>query len=124
MSMVKNSLGRLVPTEVNGRSVRPFMGAHADAGGGMRYGGSIPAAARYGNKLLTDLDAAIDACAIRDGMVISFHHHLRNGDFLVNLVIEKLAARGLKDLVLAPSALFPGSRRPSRPYRIRHDLPY
>ena len=107
MSMVKNSLGRLVPTEVNGRSVRPFMGAHADAGGGMRYGGSIPAAARYGNKLLADLDAAIDACEIRDGMVISFHHHLRNGDYLVNLVMDKLAARGLKDLVLAPSALFP-----------------
>jgi citrate lyase subunit alpha/citrate CoA-transferase len=40
-------------------------------------------------------------------MTISFHHHLRNGDYLVNLIIEKLHKRGLKDIVLAPSALFP-----------------
>ncbi|HNW61186.1 MAG TPA: citrate lyase subunit alpha, partial [bacterium] len=107
MTMVKNSLGRMVPSEVNGRRVRPFLGAHAGQGGGERHGGLIPAAARYGNKLLADLDAAIDACAIRDGMVISFHHHLRNGDYLVNQVMDKLAARGIRDLVLAPSALFP-----------------
>ena len=40
-------------------------------------------------------------------MTVSFHHHLRDGDYLVNAVAEKLAARGLKDLVFAPSALFP-----------------
>ena len=107
MELVKNSTGRMVPTMVNGRPVRPYMGAHADMGGGLRYGGVIPAAARYRDKVLRDLDAAIDACGIRDGMVISFHHHLRNGDYLVNQVMDKLAARGLKDLVLAPSALFP-----------------
>ncbi len=107
MNLVKNSLGRLVPTEVNGRSVRPFMGAYAGTGGGQRYGGMVPAAAGYSSKLLNSLDAAIDACDISDGMVISFHHHLRNGDYLVNQVVDKLAERGLKELVLAPSALFP-----------------
>jgi len=107
MEFVKNAVGRMVPKEIDGRLLRPFAGAHADAGGGHRYGGLIPAAAQYNDKLLPDLDAAIEACQIRDGMTLSFHHHLRNGDYLVNEVMEKLAARGLKDLVLAPSALFP-----------------
>jgi len=107
MEFIKNAVGRLVPTEINGRKLKPFMGAHADQGGGEKYGGKVAAAAKFNNKLLDNLDAAIDACEIRDGMTISFHHHLRNGDFLINLVMEKLAQRGLKNLVLAPSALFP-----------------
>ncbi|NOY59712.1 MAG: citrate lyase subunit alpha [Calditrichaeota bacterium] len=107
MEFIKNAVGRLVPTEINGRELKPFMGAHADQGGGEKYGGKVPAAAKFNNKLLDNLDAAIDACEIRDGMTISFHHHLRNGDFLINMVMEKLAQRGLKNLVLAPSALFP-----------------
>jgi citrate lyase subunit alpha/citrate CoA-transferase len=107
MELFKNAVGRLVPKEVDGKTLRPFMGAYADTGGGRKYGGIIPAACKYDNKLLESLDAAIDACEIKNGMTISFHHHLRNGDFLVNLVMEKLSQRGLKDLVLAPSALFP-----------------
>jgi citrate lyase subunit alpha / citrate CoA-transferase len=107
MNLVANALGRLVPTELEGRRLQPFRGAHADLGDGAKYGGLISAAAKYNNKLLRDLDQAIDVCAIEDGMTISFHHHLRNGDFLVNLVMQKLAHRGFKDLVLAPSALFP-----------------
>ncbi|MCK7514528.1 MAG: hypothetical protein MZV70_67975 [Desulfobacterales bacterium] len=38
-------------------------------------------------------------------MTISFHHHFREGDLVVNLVIEALARRGVRDLVLAPSSL-------------------
>ncbi len=107
MNFVKNALGRLVPKEIDGKILRPFKGARVDQGGGQKYGGIIPAAGKHNNKLLGSLDAAIDACEIRDGMTISFHHHLRNGDYLVNMVMEKLVQRGLKDLVLAPSALFP-----------------
>jgi citrate lyase subunit alpha / citrate CoA-transferase len=107
MKLVANAIGRMVPTELNGRKLKPFAGAHADQGGNHRYGSRIPAAAKYNNKLLSDLDSAIDACEIKDGMTISFHHHLRNGDYVVNLIMEKLAQRGLHDLVLAPSALFP-----------------
>jgi citrate lyase subunit alpha/citrate CoA-transferase len=40
-------------------------------------------------------------------MTISFHHHLRNGDYVVNMVVDACAEMGLKDLTLAPSALFP-----------------
>jgi citrate lyase subunit alpha/citrate CoA-transferase len=107
MRLIENAVGRLIPEEIEGRKLRPFMGAHADQGGGRKAAPPIPAASKYGNKLLKSLDDAIDACDIRDGMTISFHHHLRDGDYVVNMVMERLAARGLRDLVLAPSALFP-----------------
>ncbi|MDD4857964.1 MAG: citrate lyase subunit alpha, partial [Candidatus Krumholzibacteria bacterium] len=107
MKMIKNAIGRMVPDEVNGRAVRPFMGAYADHGSGKKIGPPIRSVVDYEDKLRASLDEAIDACGIKDGMTVSFHHHLRDGDFLVNMVMEKLAARGLKNLVLAPSALFP-----------------
>ncbi|MBN1165039.1 MAG: citrate lyase subunit alpha [Candidatus Krumholzibacteriota bacterium] len=105
--MIRNAVGRLIPEEIDGRKLKPFAGAHNDHGGGRKVGPPIRAVVDYGNKLLKSLDEAIDACQIQDGMTVSFHHHLRNGDYLVNLVVDELAARGLKDLTLAPSALFP-----------------
>jgi citrate lyase subunit alpha/citrate CoA-transferase len=44
---------------------------------------------------------------VRSGATISFHHHLRDGDAIVNEVVSRLAARGVRDLTLAPTALFP-----------------
>jgi len=105
--MIVNAIGRMVPDEIEGRTIRPFMGAYADHGAGKKAGPPIRATVDYANKLRASLDEAIDACEIKNGMTVSFHHHLRDGDFLVNAVTDKLAARGLKDLVLAPSALFP-----------------
>ncbi|TRD22027.1 citrate lyase subunit alpha [Palleronia caenipelagi] len=63
--------------------------------------------ARRPSKLLADLDAALDACEIRDGATVSFHHHLRNGDGVLNLVLDRLAARGLKGLHVAATSIFP-----------------
>ena len=107
MQMVKNAVGRLVPTELNGKLLRPFMGAHAEKGGQKKYGGFTSSASNYTNKILKDINRAIDACKIKDGMTISFHHHLRNGDFLINEILDLLYLRNLKDLIIAPSALFP-----------------
>ncbi len=59
------------------------------------------------SKLLPDLGAAIDACELKDGATVSFHHHLRNGDEVLNLVMEALARRGLKDLHVAATSIFP-----------------
>ncbi len=62
--------------------------------------------ARRPNKILGGLDAAIDACGLRDGAVVSFHHHLRNGDGVLNAVMAAIARRGLKDVTVAASSLF------------------
>jgi len=57
-------------------------------------------------KLLPSLDQALDACELRDGGVISFHHHLRNGDGVLNAVLDAAARKGLKNLTVAASSLF------------------
>ena len=57
------------------------------------------------DKLLKDI-GAFDACGIRDGATLSFHHHLRNGDKVLNQVLAVAAARGLRDPRIATSSLF------------------
>ncbi len=59
------------------------------------------------SKLLPDLDAAISACALTDGSTVSFHHHLRNGDGVLNVALDALAKRGLKNLHVAATSIFP-----------------
>ena len=54
---------------------------------------------------VTTLEEAILKSGLRDGMTISFHHHFRGGDKVVNMVVEKLAAMGFKNLHLASSSL-------------------
>ncbi len=38
-------------------------------------------------------------------MTISFHHHFRNGDYVINMVMETIAKMGFKNLTLAASSL-------------------
>ncbi len=107
MKMVKNAVGREIPSETNGRQNIPFKGVGKHKPSGNKVGPPIPSGADYTNKLLKDLDDALDKLKLFDGMTVSFHHHMRDGDLLVNLVLDKLDARGIKEIVLAPSALFP-----------------
>ncbi len=57
------------------------------------------------NKIVESLEKAIELVGLRDGMTISFHHHFRNGDQIVNMVIDTLARMGFRDLKLAASSL-------------------
>jgi len=57
------------------------------------------------NKIAGSLEEAVRLCGLKDGMTISFHHHFRNGDYIVNLVMGKLAEMGFKHLVVAASSL-------------------
>lgn len=59
------------------------------------------------DKQLASIAAAFERFAIRDGAVLSFHHHYRNGDRLMNAVLAEAARRGLRGLTVAPSSLFP-----------------
>jgi citrate lyase subunit alpha/citrate CoA-transferase len=53
------------------------------------------------------LREALEKAGLRDGMVISTHHHFRNGDLVANQIFELAAEMGVKNLVWAPSASFP-----------------
>ena len=54
---------------------------------------------------VVNLEEAIIKSGLQNGMTISFHHHFRAGDKVVNLVVDKLAEMGFKDLHLAASSL-------------------
>ncbi len=57
-------------------------------------------------KLVKSIQEAVALCGLKDGMTVSFHHHLRNGDFVLNMVMEEVAAAGVKDLTVNASSLF------------------
>lgn len=57
------------------------------------------------NKIVKDLKTAILASGLKDGMTISFHHHFRNGDHVLNFVMDTLAEMGFKNLTVAASSL-------------------
>ena len=48
--------------------------------------------------MLPGIRAAVQACGLKDGATISFHHHLRNGDAVLNQVVTEIAAMGLRDI--------------------------
>ena len=58
------------------------------------------------SKVVSSLREAIRLSGLQDGMCVSFHHHLRNGDYVVNMVMEQISAMGIRDLTVNASALF------------------
>ena len=58
------------------------------------------------NKLVKSIREAIQLSGLKDGMTVSFHHHLRNGDYVLNMVLEQIAELGIKDIKVNASSLF------------------
>jgi len=105
---MKTILGREFPDYIDGYGkVTPFQGALKEAGIKTRKAVKMKCVNPYDSKLLDNLEQAFDKLNMKDGMTISFHHHLRNGDYVLNRVVEGLAKRGVKDLTIAASAIFP-----------------
>ena len=59
-----------------------------------------------GTKLVSSLREAIERSGLKSGMSVSFHHHLRNGDYVLNMVMDEIAKMGIGDLTLNASSLF------------------
>lgn len=57
-------------------------------------------------KLVNSIREAVKLSGLKDGMTVSFHHHLRNGDYVLNMVMEEIAGLGIKDLTVNASSLF------------------
>lgn len=58
------------------------------------------------NKLVNSIREAIKLSGLKDGMTVSFHHHLRNGDFVLNMVMDEIAQLGIRDITVNASSLF------------------
>ncbi len=57
------------------------------------------------NKIVGSLEEAVKRSGLQDGMTISFHHHFRAGDYVVNMVLDCLANMGFRNLRVAASSL-------------------
>ena len=57
------------------------------------------------SKMVGSIREALEKCGARDGMVFSFHHHFRDGDHIVNMVLEAAQEMGLRDLTICASSL-------------------
>ena len=107
---VINAADRRVPLEINGQPVIPFKGVGKHRPSGRKYSPPIPTCSDFppdGNKVVSSLEEALKKCGLRNGMTISTHHHLRDGDLISNRIFEIASAMGVKDLVWFPSASFP-----------------
>lgn len=58
------------------------------------------------SKVVSSIREAVALSGLKDGMTVSFHHHLRNGDYVLNLVMEEIARLGIRDLTVNASSLF------------------
>lgn len=56
-------------------------------------------------KVCGSIEEAIKRSGLRDGMTISFHHGFREGDKVINKVLDTVARMGFKNLALASSSL-------------------
>jgi citrate lyase subunit alpha/citrate CoA-transferase len=106
----ENAAGRLVPRTVNGRAGVPYKGVGQWVPQGRKAAPPIRSCATFpadGDKRAASLVDALQQAGLRDGMVISSHHHFRNGDLLMPQVFAAAAALGVRDLIWLPSATFP-----------------
>jgi citrate lyase subunit alpha/citrate CoA-transferase len=105
-----NSLGRKIPAFIEGIGrLEPFEGAYAKIRKGWMDEPTIPppnkAYLPHQSKLCKSLEEAIMRSNPHDGMTISFHHHLRNGDVLLVQTLNILHNMGIRDITLASSSL-------------------
>ncbi|MBO4367380.1 MAG: citrate lyase subunit alpha [Clostridia bacterium] len=102
-----NAVGREIPEELMAQGWEPFQGN--DYRKDYEYtkvGPKVRAQVLPGeSKVLPSLEEAIRKCSLKDGMTISFHHHFRDGDYVMDMVMREIARMGFKDITLATTSI-------------------
>src|SRR5438874_13221093 len=109
----QNAAGRMVPAVVNGKPQIPYLGVAKYQPRARKAAPPVRSSKDYpenGDKRVPDLETALRKCGLRDGMVLSSHHHLRDGDTVALAMLQAAAKIGVKDLVWFPSASFPSQK--------------
>lgn len=105
---MKNAVGRDIPDEILRQYHKePFRGSFARDNASYRKAAPTVHAMMdpKRGKLVGSIREALEKCGIRDGMVLSFHHHFRDGDYIVNMVMKEAAALGIRDITISASSL-------------------
>ncbi|WP_191014459.1 citrate lyase subunit alpha [Treponema zioleckii] len=103
-----NAVGRDIPEDIlkaTGKEV--FQGTHHFDGFEYKKDGPKTRCVinSNGSKLVPTIREVLEKCGIKDGMTISFHHHFREGDYVVNMVMEEIHKMGIKDITICASSL-------------------
>jgi citrate lyase subunit alpha / citrate CoA-transferase len=96
---MKNSLNRFVP-----EGFYPFSGVNQKKVQNKKIDEIL---SNQKDKLVDNMSTLFDLLKVKNGQTLSFHHHLRNGDYVMNMVLDEIKKRDLKDMTLAPSSIFP-----------------
>ncbi len=107
---MKNKIGREVPEHIEGiGKIEAYQGAWEKLNKGWMGEEAYPPPVKAGkphfNKMCESIEQAIKNCEPHDGMTVSFHHHLRGGDYLLIHTIDILDKMGIRDITLASSSL-------------------
>lgn len=102
--MVKNSIGRDIPDNFADK-YGVYEGELAHINDYQEASRKIHPVKPHDTKLLSSIHDAIVKTGLKDGMTISFHHHFREGDFVMNMVMAEIAKMGIKNLSIAPSSI-------------------
>ena len=103
-----NAVGRDIPEEIlkiTGKEV--YQGTHHFDGTEFKKDGPKTKVVinSNGSKLIGSIREALEKCGIKDGMTLGFHHHFRNGDKVLNMVMLEVHKMGIKDITLCASSL-------------------
>ncbi len=103
-----NAVGREIPEEIlkiTGKE--PFKGNHYFDGYEYKKDGPSTRCVinSEGSKLVENIHEVLVKCGIQDGMTLGFHHHFRDGDYVVNMVMEEIHNMGIKDITICASSL-------------------
>ncbi len=103
---IVNKAGRTLPTYIEGYGeVKPYAGPFETEATGKKYAPKKSSSKPHDVKLLENLREAIIKSGLKDGMTISFHHHLRNGDDVLNMVLDEISSMGIKNINICASSL-------------------
>ena len=103
-----NAVGREIPEEIMERTGKDvFRGnLYFDGKEYTKVGPRTRCVMHSGsNKVLPGIRDALLACGIRDGMTLGFHHHFRDGDYVVNMVMEQVHELRIRDITICASSL-------------------
>ena len=103
--MALNSLGREIPETYAGKKLIPYQNPWSLQPNAERSTRAIRRIAHHGSKLIGSLREAIIATGLKDGMTISTHHSLRNGDRLLNDLVREIDALGIRNITIASSSV-------------------
>lgn len=105
---MKNILGRDIPDYIEGYGpTKIFEGAYKNIKPIVKTSVRVTPRLPLENKVVDSIEEVLDKLTLRNGMCISFHHHLRNGDNILNRVVTAIQKRGIRDITIAASAIFP-----------------